>query len=66
MDLNRKILEFSIRTAYEKAKKIISEKEKIIASKKDSEIFFDAIINSPRPNNNLVNATNEYKNLLFD
>ena len=60
----RSLTDFVILTVQEKAKKIISEKEQIIASKKDSEIFFDAITNSPKANKNLKNAASEYKALL--
>jgi uncharacterized protein (DUF1778 family) len=62
----RSLTDFIIFAAQEKAKKIILEQEQIIASQKDSEIFFDAIINSPKANNNLINAANEYKKLLSE
>ncbi len=57
----RSLTDFVILAVQEKAKKIILEREQIIASQKDSEIFFDAIINSPKANNNLIDAANEYK-----
>lgn len=57
----RSLTDFVVLAAQEKAKEIIAEKKQIIASKKDSEIFFDAITNSPNANKNLVNAANEYK-----
>ncbi len=60
----RSLTDFVISTIQEKAKKIISEKEQIIASKKDSEIFFDAITNSTNANKSLINAASEYKALL--
>ena len=62
----RSLTEFVIRTVQEKAKKIISEKEKVIASQRDSEIFFNALVNPSKANNNLVNAANEYKKLLSE
>ena len=62
----RSLTEFVIRAVQEKAKKIISEKEKIIASQRDSEIFFNAIVNSSKPNDKLTNAANEYKDLLAE
>jgi len=61
----RSLTDFVVLTVQEKAKEIILEKEQVIASKKDSEIFFDAITNSPKANKNLTNAANEYKALLF-
>ncbi|MGB4837973.1 MAG: DUF1778 domain-containing protein [Saprospiraceae bacterium] len=60
----RSLTDFIILTVQEKAKEIISEKEQLIASQRDNEIFFDAITNSPKANKNLINATNEYKALL--
>lgn len=44
----RSLTDFVVLTVQEKAKEIISEKERIIASEKDSEIFFEAITNSQR------------------
>ncbi|MCF6294494.1 MAG: DUF1778 domain-containing protein [Flavobacteriaceae bacterium] len=60
----RSLTDFVILAVQEKAKKIILEREQIIASQKDSEIFFNAIINSPKANNNLTDAANEYITLL--
>lgn len=59
----RSLTDFIVLTVQEKAKEIISENDKIIASNRDSEIFFDAIINSPKANKNLINAAIEYKEL---
>jgi len=60
----RSLTDFVILATQEKAKKIILEREQVIASQKDSEIFFNAIFDSPKANNNLTNAANEYKTLL--
>tara|TARA_R110002072_G_scaffold284906_1_gene449455 strand:+ start:1090 stop:1383 length:294 start_codon:yes stop_codon:yes gene_type:complete len=60
----RSLTDFVVLAVQEKAKEIISEKEQIIASEKDSEIFFDAITNPPKANKNLINAASEYKALL--
>lgn len=60
----RSLTDFVVLAVQEKAKQIISEKEQVIASEKDSEIFFDAITNPPKANKNLINAANEYKVLL--
>lgn len=57
----RSLTDFVVITVQEKAKEIISERERIIASKKDSEIFFDAILNPKPPNEALVKAANEFK-----
>ena len=60
----RSLTDFVVLAVQEKAKEIISEKEQIIASEKDSQIFFDAITNSPKANKSLINAASEYKALL--
>lgn len=57
----RNLTDFVIRTVQEKAKEIIKEKELIIASERDSEIFFDAITNSQKPSKTLKNALEDYK-----
>jgi len=38
--------------------------ERIIASQQDSEIFFDAILRQTKPNNALIEAVNEYNQIL--
>jgi uncharacterized protein (DUF1778 family) len=61
----RSLTEFVISTAMEKANKIISEREQIIASQRDSEIFFDAVLNPVKPNDLLIEAANEYNKHLL-
>ena len=56
----RNLTDFVIHTVQEKAKEIIKEKELIIASERDSEIFFDAITNSQKPSKTLKNALKDY------
>lgn len=56
----RSLTDFVVLTVQEKAKQIIQEREQIIVSQKDSEIFFDAITNSSKPNKNLTEALNDY------
>lgn len=60
----RSLTDFVVLTVQEKAKEIISEKEQILASERDREIFFDAITNSPKANKNLIKAANDYKDHL--
>jgi uncharacterized protein (DUF1778 family) len=57
----RNLSDFIIQAAQEKAKEIILEREQIIASEKDSEVFFNAIMNPPSPNESLRNAAERYK-----
>lgn len=57
----RSLTDFVLLAVQEKAKQIISEQNQIIASEKDSAVFFDAIINPPKPNKSLSNAVSDYK-----
>ena len=57
------LTDFVIIAVQEKAKAIISERERIITSQKDSEIFFNAVLNPKAPNKELSNAANEFKAL---
>ncbi len=56
----RNLTDFVIVTVQNKAKEIIEEREQIIASQKDKEIFFDSLVNPPKPNRNLLSAKEEY------
>lgn len=60
----RNLTDFVIVTVQDKAKKIIEESERIIASEKDKEIFFDSLVNPPMPNSDLISAKEEYDNLI--
>lgn len=60
----RNLTEFVIRTVQDKAEELIEQKERIIASKKDSEIFFKALIGRIKPNKNLTKAAKEYQEYL--
>lgn len=62
----RNLSEFIVSAAQEKAKQIIKEYEKILASERDSEIFFDAIIKAVKPNDELISAAKLYKDLLSE
>jgi len=59
----RSLTDFVIMTVQKKAEEIIEKSEKIIASEKDSEIFFDAISNPDKPNKELLSAAKEFKSL---
>lgn len=60
----RNLTDFIILSAQEKAKEIIKEKEILIASERDSKLFFDAITNSPKPSETLKNAVEDYTNFM--
>jgi uncharacterized protein (DUF1778 family) len=48
----------------DKAKEIIKEREQIIASERDSEIFFNAINNPQKPSESLKNALDDYNSYI--
>ncbi len=60
----RNLTDFVVRVVQEKAKEIIKEKEQIIASERDSEIFFDAITNPQKPSDTLKNALSDYNSFI--
>lgn len=60
----RNLTDFVFRVAQEKAKEIIDKKEQIIASERDSQIFFDAITSPREPSENLKSALNDYNAFL--
>jgi len=60
----RNLTDFITVTVQNKAKEIIEERERIIASERDKEIFFDSLINSPTPNNDLFSAKDEFDKLI--
>ena len=49
----RNLTDFIVQAVQKKAKEIIKEREQIIASERDSEIFFNEIIKSKSPNKSL-------------
>lgn len=56
----RSLTDFIILTVQEKAKEIVEEKEQIIASERDSQIFFDAITKPKKPSKTLKSALEDY------
>ncbi len=56
----RNLTDFVILTVQEKAREIIKEKEQIIASERDSEVFFNAITYAKKPSKTLKNALKDY------
>ena len=57
----RNLSDFVILSAQEKANQIIQQRETIIASQRDAEIFFNALMDGVSPNEKLVSASIEYK-----
>jgi uncharacterized protein (DUF1778 family) len=60
----RNLTDFIVLTVQEKAKEIIKEKEQIIASERDAQIFFDAITNPKKPSETLKKALEEYNSFI--
>ena len=57
----RSLTEFVVRSAKTRAEEIVNRHELVIASKKDSEMFFNSILNPEPPNEKLVAAANKFK-----
>jgi len=60
----RTLTDFLISSAQERANAIIAQHNMILASQKDQEIFFDNIVNPPKPNANLKQAFKNYQQAL--
>ncbi len=61
----RNLTSFIIATLQGRANEIINQQEQILASNKDSEIFFEAITNPTKPNSDLLLAAQEYNKLIL-
>lgn len=53
--------QFLIQAALEKAENIIEKDKVICLSKKDAQLFFNALDNPPKPNKKLKNAVDNYR-----
>ena len=62
----RTLTDFVILTVQEKAKEIIKEKEQILASEKDSQLFFDAVTKPAKPSETLKKALDDYNAFISD
>ncbi len=62
----RNLTDFVIATLQSKAKAIIEERERVIASQKDSMLFFEALENPPKLAGKLLAAINGYRQLTAD
>lgn len=57
----RSLSDFVISSAMEKAKIIVEERKILLASKKDRETFFNALLNPSKPTDKLKAAAKRYK-----
>jgi uncharacterized protein (DUF1778 family) len=60
----RNLTEFIINSVQLKAEQIVEQHNKIIASQKDQEIFFDFVFKGVKPNTELKSALKEFNKLL--
>jgi len=56
----RTLTEFVIHSTQAQANQIVEKHQSILHSKKDQAVFFDALMNPPKPNNNLKKAVARY------
>ena len=60
----RTLTEFVIFSVQQQSNQIIEKHNTILATKKDQEIFFDAIMNPPKPNESLKKAALRFDKML--
>lgn len=52
---------FIVRVVKKQAEEIVAQNDKIIASERDRDIFFEAVFGERKPNSNLIEAAKKYK-----
>lgn len=52
---------FIVRIVKKQAEEILAKNDRIIASERDREKFFDAVFGDSKPNENLIKAAKKYK-----
>ncbi len=57
----RKLTDFCVTTLANVARRTIAEHETLVLSEKERRLFFDLLINPPKPNKRLVRAFAEHK-----
>ncbi len=60
----RSLTDFVLETVQDKAKEIIEESEQFLSTEQDKRVFFDAIMNPPMPNSELIDAKESYEKLI--
>lgn len=58
----RTLTDFVFSSAQEKADEIVQLHHTLLVSEKDREVFFDALMNPPEPNDKLTAAAKRYQN----
>ena len=52
---------FIVRIVKKQAEEIVAKNDRIIATEKDRQVFFDAVFGNNKPNQKLAEAANKYK-----
>lgn len=52
---------FITRIVKKQAEEIVAKRDRVIATEKDRQVFFDAVFRDSRPNEKLVEAAKKYK-----
>lgn len=52
---------FILRIVKKEAEDIVAKNDRILATEKDREVFFEAVFGDNQPNNNLIEAAKRYK-----
>lgn len=52
---------FIVRVVKQHAEEIVAKNDRILATEKDRQVFFDAVFGNSTPNQNLVEAAKRYK-----
>lgn len=52
---------FIVRVVKKQAEEIVAKNDRIIATERDRQVFFDAVFGNNKPNQNLVEAAKRYK-----
>jgi len=52
---------FIVRIVKKQAEEIVAKNDRIIASERDRDIFFEAVFGDSKPNSNLIEAAQKYK-----
>jgi len=60
----RTLTEFVIFSAQQQARNIVEKHNSFLESKKDQEVFFNAIMNPPKPNANLKKAVLNFNKII--
>jgi uncharacterized protein (DUF1778 family) len=60
----RTLTDFIISAAQEKARQILDERKAILTAEADRVVFFEAIMNPPKPSSRLKKAADAYKKML--